>query len=100
MTPEELQKEFFRLFNASMKNPVWDKTVATTKDMDDFMRLNLMKYLEYSDPTKWGGGKDNTSAGTKLGLDDRNRIANSLRIIKRELAEIERLVGPGDDSGV
>ena len=76
-----------------MKNNIFDMTKMTGSQMDDFMRVNLMKYLEYTNPTTWSGSNKG-----KLGLDDRNRIANSLRTIKRELAEIERLVGSGDDS--
>ena len=92
MTPEELQKQWFELWGKTMKNNIFDMTKMTGSQMDDFMRVNLLKYLEYSNPTLQSKGK--------LGLDDRNRIANSLRTIKRELAEIERLVGQGDDSGV
>ena len=94
MTPEELQKQWFELWGKTMKNNIFDMTKMTGSQMDDFMRVNLLKYLEYSNPTSSSGSKG------KLGLDDRNRIANSLRTIKRELAEIERLVGQGDDSGV
>ena len=92
MTPEELQKQWFEMWNKTMKNNIFDMTKMDSNSLDDFMRLNLMKYLEYSNPQ--------SSTKGKLGLDDRNRIANSLRTIKRELAEIERLVGQGDDSGV
>lgn len=94
MTPEELQKQWFEMWNKTMKGDIFDMTKMTGSQMDDFMRLNLMKYLEYTNPTTWGATKG------KLGLDDRNRICNAARVIKRELAEIERLVGQGDDSGV
>jgi len=52
MTPEEIQKEWIRLFNESMKNNIFDKTGVTNKDMDDFFKLTLLKSMT---PEEFGG---------------------------------------------
>lgn len=88
MTPEELQKEWFRLFNESMKSSVFDKTGVTSKDTDDFIKLNMIRMM---DPSNWTSATNNP---IQEGLKDNFKIQMKFAIeaMKVQIAFMENLL--------
>ncbi len=86
MTPEEIQKEYFRLFNESMKNPLWDKTGATNKDMDDFMKINMIRLM---DPSSWTG----TASAPSMFKDNiKIQMRFAIETMKIQIQYLEKLM--------
>ena len=94
MSPEDIQKEFFRLFNESMKNNVFDKTNVTNKDMDEFFRLNMLSLM---DPTNAGVPQIFGPYKTALKDTAKMQMRFCIETMKVQIGLLEKLLGDKQD---
>ena len=94
MTPEEMREQFFQLFNKSMKDNIFDKTDVTSKDMDDFFKLNMLRLMESNNPASY-----NTFTPVPMSpLNDTLKIQMRFAIetMKIQIQYMEKLIGEMD----
>jgi len=93
MSPEDIQKEWFRMFNESMKNNIFDKGNASAKDMDDFFKLNMLRLM---DPANMGAQFTPLMPYQSMKDTFKTQMRFCIETMKVQIELMEKLLGDQD----